>query len=295
MVKPHSVFLTLTTDCDKRDECEYCFYNVQPERCAPSRLETKTILNLFKQLKLWNITNVYLTGGEPLLREDLEEIVAGAHKLQLNTFLLSNGRALDHNRAARLEAAGLDVFVLSLNDLAIPDRKTIAAISHFKRTQLSFIYVLTKSNIGWIQDVTELARALGAGLIYQPAFIPEKHKLRSKLSLAGIGPFDWSKLYMDLRPWAGALGYDRYLELMHDVYHERKLKPPFCTMGSGAVVIDADGAVYPCFHRRDLDCGNILRDELAEVLDRADSHAAVLSDACCFGEHCISLHTGYGK
>ncbi|MFA6450378.1 MAG: radical SAM protein [bacterium] len=295
MAKPHSIFLMLTTDCDKRAECGYCFYNLQPEWAAPSRMDTKAILNLFKQLKLWDIPNVYLTGGEPLLREDLEEIIAGASDLRLNTFLLSNGRALDSKRVERLEAAGLDVFVMSLNDLEIVDRKTIAVVSRFKRTRLSFIYVLTKNNIGWIQDITDLARALGAGLVFQPAYIPEKHKLRQQLSLAGLGPFDWSKLYTELRPWASDLGYERYLEMIHDVYHEGKLRPKFCAMGSGAVVIDADGAVYPCFHRRELECGNILRDELAEVLDRSAAHSAVLSDARCFGEHCVSLHTGYGK
>jgi len=295
MIKPDNVFLVLTTDCDKRSECRYCFYNVEPDRLAPSRLDTKAILGFFKQLRLFNIPNVYLTGGEPLLREDLEEIVAGAHALQLNTFLLSNGRSLDAPRVARLEKAGLDVFVLSLNGLSIQDRRTISVVTRFRRTALSFIYVLTPDNTDFIGDVTELARALNAGLIFQPAYLPEESKLRKKLSLASLGEFDWSELYTELRPWASGLGYERYLDLIHDVYHDRKLKPAACGMGSRAVVVDADGSVYSCFHRRDLNCGDIRRDDLAEILDRAAAHSAPLAAATCFGEHCLSLHTGFGK
>ncbi len=295
MIKPDSFFLVLTTDCDKRSECPYCFYNVEPDRIAPSRLDTKEILGFFKQLKLFNIPNVYLTGGEPLMREDIEEIVAGAHALQLNTFLLSNGRSLDAPRVARLEKAGLDVFVLSLNGLSIQDRRTISVVTRFRRTTLSFTYVLTQDNTNFIGDITELARALNSGLIFQPAYIPEGNKLRKKLSLAGLGEFDWSELYADLREWAGGLGYGRYLDLIHDVYHERKLRPRSCGMGSGAIVVDADGSVYSCFHRRDLSCGDIRRDDLAEILDRAGTLSASLAEATCFGEHCVSLHTAFGR
>jgi MoaA/NifB/PqqE/SkfB family radical SAM enzyme len=184
---------------------------------------------------------------------------------------------------------------MSLNGLEIVDRKSISAVSRFKRTSLSFIYVLTKGNLGYIQDIIELARALEAGLIFQPAYIPENHSLRKKMSIGNLGAFDWPKLYTELREWAVMLGYERYLDLIYDSYHDRKLRPESCVMGTGAVVIDADGSVYPCFHRRELECGNIFRDELAEILHKSEKFSSELSKAQCFGEHCVSLHTHYGK
>lgn len=295
MILPQSVFLVLNTDCNKRDECRYCFYNVEPDRVVPSKLDTRAALGLLKQLRLWGVQSLYLTGGEPLLRDDLEPIVSEAKKLGFHTFLLSNGRALDSSRVSRLENAGLDVFVLSLNSLTIIDRKTVALASRFRRTVLSFIYVLTSDNLSFVPDVTELARALRAGLVFQPAYIPEGHKLRKKLSLDSMSDFDWSKLYTDLRPWADALGYKEYLKLIYDLYHDRKLRPAGCGMGTNAFVVDADGAACPCFHRRDLPCGDVRIDDIAAVISRVGEHSTALRNAACFGEHCVSLHTSYGR
>jgi PqqA peptide cyclase len=295
MIRPRNVFLVLTTDCDKRGECGYCFYNVQPERLSPSKLDTRAIVNLLKQLRLLGVQSIYLTGGEPLLRDDLETIIAEAKKLNLATFLLSNGRALDSNRVARLEKAGLDVFVLSLNGLSIPDRRTISLAVRFKKTALSFIYVLTQENLAILGDITALARVLRAGLVFQPAYIPEDNPLRKKLSLANAGAFDWSKLYTDLREWASELGYGEYLKLIYDAYHDREIRPPSCEMGTDAFVIDADGEAYPCFHRLELKCGNVRRDDIAEIVTRLSEHSPTLLPAPCFGEHCVSLHTTYGK
>ena len=294
MIRPKNVFIVLHTDCDKRGDCPYCFYNVQPERSVPSKLDAEKIASLLKRLALLNVKNVYLTGGEPLLRGDLEDVVSAASVLRMNTFLLSNGRSLDAGRAARLEASGLDVFILSLNSLSLADKMTIATARRFKKTALSFIFVLTGDNTNDIRPMTELARALDSGLIFQPAWAPEGHPLRLSVSPAA-DPFKWSRVYSELRPWAAELGYEKYLELMFDAHGEKKLRPPSCSMGSNSFIIDADGSVFPCFHRRDLPCGNIRRNDIAEILDRVSSHSTELSSAACFGEHCVSLHTSYGK
>ncbi|HOC90852.1 MAG TPA: radical SAM protein [bacterium] len=295
MIRPQNAFIVLNTDCDKRDECSYCFYNTQPERAVQSKLDTEKIVSILRRLMLLNVGNVYLTGGEPLLRDDLERIVSAATAMRLNTYLLSNGRLLDSSRVARLDRAGLDVFVLSLNDLSLEDKKTISLAARFKNAALSFIFVLTSKNTALVRHVTELARALDAGLVFQPAWIPAENPLRATISPASLSQFEWSELYSELRPWAVQLGYEDYLELTHDIYRDGKLKPKRCGMGTDSFVIDADGAVYPCFHRRDLPCGNVRRDDIAEVLDRVSKHSAELSTAPCFGEHCVSLHTSFKK
>jgi len=288
--------MVLTTACDKRAECEYCFYNVEPARVTRDRLDTALITVLLKKMRLWNITNLYLTGGEPLLREDLEYIIHNATQLGINTFLLSNGRSLDTPRVRRLESAGLGVFVLSLNDLSIVDRKTVSLVNRFKKTSVSYIYVMTKLNYGRVPDVIELARALRTGLVLQPAYIPEnKKRLRKRLSLSGLSEFEWSELYSEMRDWATQLGYDDYLDLIYDHFHERGLAPQDCGMGTDSFVIDADARVYPCFHHLDKPCGDVRSDDFAQILENVGSHAAALRGAACFGEHCISLHTKFRK
>lgn len=295
MASQHSVFVVLTTECDKYGECLHCFYNVEPERHAPARLDAPALAALFRKLRLLNISNVYLTGGEPLMRDDLEEIVRPAAELDMNTFLLTNGRSADTARIGRLEAAGLDVLILSLSAVEYSDRAVLNRLRRLESAFLSLIYVLHAGNWKSAPEVVDIAMALDAGLVFQPAYIPVGHELAGALCLSSLSPFDWSELYTALRRWAAGLGYQGYLDLIYDAYHKIELRPERCGMGYGAFVIDADGEVYPCFHRRDLRCGNVLEDDIGEILDNLNGHARETAAAACFGRHCISLHTGFNK
>jgi len=57
-----------------------------------------------------------LSGGEPLLRDDLEVIVAHAHKLGFYVNLITSGVGLNEQRAGALKDAGLDHIQLSFQD-----------------------------------------------------------------------------------------------------------------------------------------------------------------------------------
>ncbi|MBI4657092.1 MAG: radical SAM protein [Elusimicrobia bacterium] len=54
------------------------------------------------------VPSVSFTGGEPLLREDLAELVKHAKSLNMWTNLITNGTLLSEEKAAELKAAGLD-------------------------------------------------------------------------------------------------------------------------------------------------------------------------------------------
>jgi radical SAM protein with 4Fe4S-binding SPASM domain len=62
-------------------------------------------------------------------------------------------------------------------------------------------------------------------------------------------------------------------------------------MGEQTFMIDSDGSVYPCFHRRDMKAGNILDDSIDAIDAKLGHFYQDLKDAPCFGEHCISLFT----
>jgi len=295
MAFPHSIFLAVTTDCDKTGECAWCFNNLEPDRRVLSKLSKEDIVVFLKKMRLMNVRDIYFTGGEPLLRKDLNEMIYRAHGMGLNTYLLSNGRSLTKDRVERLDGCGLDVFVLSLAALEQADRKTINVVRKFDKARLSFIFVITRENFSLVAETIRMARALQAGIIFQPAYIPRGHELRETLSVAGLDPFDWSELHTHLKLWANELGFRDYLDLVYATYHKGELRPRWCGMGRQAFVLDADGEVYPCFHRRDLACGSILKQETAEILENLSKHAAETSNAACFGEHCLSLHTSYCK
>ncbi|MFD6322738.1 pyrroloquinoline quinone biosynthesis protein PqqE [Streptomyces sp. NPDC058442] len=120
------------------------------------------------------VLQCHLSGGEPLLRRDLVEIVADAHDLGLYTNLITSALGLSRPRAEQLRAAGLDHVQISIqsDDPAVSDR--IAGTPSFHRKieamgvvkelgwPLTMNVVLHRLNIDRVAEVLELAEEVGA-------------------------------------------------------------------------------------------------------------------------------------
>jgi len=114
--------LSLTDRCNLR--CTYCM----PAEGLPwlprsSVLDTAELLRVVRvAVERLGISQVRLTGGEPLLRRDLEELVAGIAALRPRPSVALTTNAIGlAGRAAALRAAGLDRVNISLDTLR-PDR-----------------------------------------------------------------------------------------------------------------------------------------------------------------------------
>jgi len=117
--------VALTYRCNNR--CLFCYAGCGPgadgrgaksARYRPGRggdlsaEEWKRIIRLFKDEA--KIPFFSFSGGEPLLRQDLEELVSYAAALGLETNLVSNGTLIDDKRASSLYAAGLRTAQISV-------------------------------------------------------------------------------------------------------------------------------------------------------------------------------------
>ena len=114
--------LSLTARCNLA--CSYC---------QPAHQEVRQLLTLEQQLALieacchLGVRSLRLTGGEPLLSDQLEPLLQSIQKrrracngpvaLLKEVALTSNGLLLDHAKAQRLRTAGLDRLTLSLDGL----------------------------------------------------------------------------------------------------------------------------------------------------------------------------------
>jgi len=116
--------ISLTERCNLR--CVYC-RPAQAQEPGPDTLTAEDVLNVARGALSLGIRRVRLTGGEPLLRSDLEEIVAGVAALPglRDLSLTTNGQGLAE-RAAGLAAAGLRRVNVSLDSL-VPE--TYAALT----------------------------------------------------------------------------------------------------------------------------------------------------------------------
>src|SRR5438128_9460406 len=109
--RPYTLVAELTYRCPLR--CVYCS-NPRDFARHGDALGTNTWLRVFHEAEALGVVQLNLTGGEPLLRDDLELLIEGASKLELYTNLITSGLPLSQKRLSRLRALGLNSVQLSI-------------------------------------------------------------------------------------------------------------------------------------------------------------------------------------
>ena len=95
--------------------CAFCYNPVDFAR-HEDELSTEQWKDVLRQARTLGSVQCGFSGGEPLLRDDLEELVAEARRLGFYTNLITSGVGLTETRIAALKEAGLDHIQLSFQD-----------------------------------------------------------------------------------------------------------------------------------------------------------------------------------
>src|SRR3989475_9052237 len=102
---PHVVAWNLTRRCNL--ECAHCYIAAGPDESATGELDTATCLAIVDQLLAVNPAPLLiLSGGEPLLRDDLTEIARHASAGGATGVVGTNRTLLTDQRIAALQEAG---------------------------------------------------------------------------------------------------------------------------------------------------------------------------------------------
>ncbi|QDU57904.1 radical SAM/SPASM domain-containing protein [Aeoliella mucimassa] len=128
---PLSTHVCITTRCQYR--CEHCGATT-PDKC--SELSRDQWKKVFADLQDLGVAYFGISGGEPLLRRDLEEIIRSIDD-RSTTLLFTNARALSPERAESLKESGLFYLAVSLDS---PDEKEH---NRFRRNPRAYEYALT--------------------------------------------------------------------------------------------------------------------------------------------------------
>src|SRR5947208_2045714 len=93
----------------------HCVYCSNPIELASAKAElpTNDWLRVFSEAAKLRVLHVHLTGGEPLARADLHDLIAGAHHAGLYTNLITSGIGLSRERLKEVVVAGLAHLPLS--------------------------------------------------------------------------------------------------------------------------------------------------------------------------------------
>ena len=137
-------------------------------------LTTDEWKRIFTEARELGVLQLGLSGGEPLLRKDIQTLAAHAHGLGLYTTLVTSGVGFTRARAVALREAGLEHVQISFQDTDPVTADRIAGVRavHHKEAaaalvrELGFAFsvnvVLHRANLDRIGDVIELAAQLGA-------------------------------------------------------------------------------------------------------------------------------------
>jgi pyrroloquinoline quinone biosynthesis protein E len=252
--RPYTLVAELTYRCPLR--CVYCSNPVDWARHADG-LETEDWLRIFREAEELGVVQLNLTGGEPLLRRDLERLVEGARGLDLYTNLITSGIPLTRERLAELKARGLDNVQVSIQDVTAAASDRIAGLRSFDRKleiahwvkelglPLTLNTVLHRENLDRIDQVIALAESLAAdrlelantqylgwALVNRTALLPTHEQLERAREVARAAR----------RRLQGRM---EILFVTPDYYAEL---PKSCMDGWGRrfIVVAPDGLVLPC-------------------------------------------------
>ena len=118
----------------------HCVYCSNPLELADvsSELSTAEWIDIFRQSANLGMLHVHFTGGEPLARPDLTELIGGARAAGLYTNLITSGIGLAEARLHALVDAGLDHIQISFQDSREAAANWIAgAKAHAHKIELS--------------------------------------------------------------------------------------------------------------------------------------------------------------
>lgn len=169
---PLALLAELTHRCPLR--CPYCSNPLELSR-ASVELDTETWRRVFGEAAALGVLQVHFSGGEPLVRRDLVELVADASKVGLYVNLITSGIRLDAERLARLVEAGLEHVQLSLQDSdpvfgdriaglagAQQAKREVAALVCAAGLPLTVNAVVHRQNLRHLENIIDLAVTLGA-------------------------------------------------------------------------------------------------------------------------------------
>src|SRR5208282_6161972 len=128
--RPYTLVAELTYRCPLR--CVYCS---NPVDFAHTRdeLSTSEWRRTFSEAAELGVVQLHLSGGEPMLRDDLTELIHHARACDLYTNLITGGTLLDEDKLRRFRDAGLEHIQLSVQGASMATAEMVAGVrSHSK-------------------------------------------------------------------------------------------------------------------------------------------------------------------
>ncbi len=276
MTHPYSLLCELTYRCPLK--CPYCS-NPLKLRQYQDELDTETWKRVLEEAAKLGVVQVHFSGGEPLVRRDLEQLIAESKRVGLYSHLTTSGVGADQQRLERLQQSGLDSIQVSIQDANKTDNDWLAGTPSFEKKQqciaaaqklglpIILNVVLHRHNLARLEEIIQLAVDLdvekvelahvqytGWAFRNRAALLPSRQQLQVAEQIVQA-----ARERLGNRP-----------ELLHVLpdYFQKYPKP--CLQGWAQVylAVAPDGAVLPCQTAREipgLEFPNVKQESLSEI------------------------------
>ncbi len=274
--RPLCLLAELTYRCPLK--CPYCSNPLELRRYR-DELDTATWERVLAEAAALGVVQVHFSGGEPLVRNDLPDLVKRARQLDLYTHLSTGGTLADEGAFERLRAAGLDAVQISLLDVRPAENDWLAGAASFDKKRhaveaarrhdfpVTLNVVLHRHNLDRIEEIIELAvqwrvhrlelahvQYVGWAFRNRAALLPTREQVERAGAFVA----------------AARERLREQLEIIHVLPDYFQQYPKGCLHGWGQafLTVAPDGAVLPCQAAREipgLDFPNVRAASLADI------------------------------
>ena len=273
----------------------HCVFCYNPLNYAENRneLTTDQWIDVLRQARKLGAAQLGFSGGEPLVRDDLEELIGEGRRLGYYTNLITSGVGLTETRIARMKELGLDHIQLSFQDSTkemndfLTSTKTFDLKSRVAKLIKQYDYpmvlnvVLHRYNLDHVDRIIEMAIEMdveylelantqyyGWGLINRAHLLPSREQLEKAEAVVNA--------------YRAKIGNKlRILFVVPDYFEER---PKACMNGWGSVflAVAADGTALPCHAAKTLpgfDFPNVTQDSVRDIWHNSEAFNRYRGDA----------------
>ncbi|MCW3982551.1 MAG: radical SAM protein [Candidatus Bathyarchaeota archaeon] len=271
--------------------CTHCY--IGDTQDTTGELNTSEVASFLAQLHEMGVPLIFLTGGEPLLRKDIFEILKLCNDYQITTVLSSNGLLLNDQKIDALLSYNVHYIALSLYGPAAQHDSIVGLPqSHDKIIEnaqkciqkgikVAFKTVVSSYTYDNVPYIIEKGLSLGVKAFYLCDLIETGRAENAKFWR--ISPEQWGTLAeylfdkvivkgeaeIDIGacPSLAPLAVEYFKAKGYDIAHaiQRLSSMSACPVGQGPISVSAKGDILPCNFMQQFKLGNVRQNDLAKL------------------------------
>ncbi len=274
---PRLISWNTTFKCNLR--CAHCYIDAQ-QRVDDRALTTEEGRRLIEQIAEVGKPILILSGGEPLMRDDIFQLARWGTEKGLKVVMGTNGTLITDIIAEKLRKAGISKIAVSL-DSANPEKHDRfrglrgsweAAVRGIKASlrhgiDLQVNTTVTKDNYGEIEDILNLAQELGASDFHLFFLVPTGRGRE----LEDLSPVEYEKMIRKLLGKKGGYSFEvkptcapQFMRIAKQEGLELKRWGRGCIAGLWYCRIYPTGEVTPCPYLP-VEAGNVRRESFKDI------------------------------